>query len=799
MSFDLDRRSFLRFSLGGAAGLAASGVSLEGIAQLNQAIAQEQMRVPGGPESWAPAVCGQCPAGCGLRIRLIGKRAVKVQGNPVHPVNQGGVCPRGLASLQELYHPDRLRHPLKNSGSRQSPRWKEITWDEAVAITTDRLQRLRASGHAEQVALVDGNGRGLTSRLLRSFLYAYGSPNYLPVPTGLEAFQAALYCQQGVQEPVAFDLDNTRYLLSFGVNLLEGWGSPISTMRAFGRWRDTTAGRRAKCVQLESRFSITAARADEWVALRPGTEAALALGIAYVLISEGMYDFDFVRDHTFGFEDWHDAEGSSHTGFKTLVSTEYRLHDVAEITGVATDTILRLAREAAHNRPALAIGDWQTSRLGGNPYAAMAVHSLNALLGSIDTRGGVLVQQPMPAIAEPKSPERPALAWSNGPVPGPRFSQLPHAISSRHPYPVQMLLVHDANPVFSEPNGSAFSGALAEVPFVVSFASFMDETASLADLVLPTPTALESWQDCGSPPTVANAVQSISPPVVAARHNTRSAAGVFLAWAHALGGSVAAALPFSTEEDFLHQQAAALFAFQSGAVFSARLEETWNRMMERAGWWTPSYSNADELWTQIKTQGGWWEPAYAYGEWQRVLRTPSGKFEFYSQALAQWNRHERSQARSAETAAEDRMFLPHQPPMIEPPRDYPLLLMPVEVLPFAGGKGAHLPYLQQIVGAHLQEHWQSWIEMHPETADKLGVREGDLVWVQSRRTRVQARARLYKGVRPEVVHLPLGFGHTAGSPWACRGANPLELCEESYDPLTGMARASGTYVKVYKT
>src|SRR5512142_198695 len=174
MSLHFNRRSFLRFAAGGVVGAAASGISLEGLSDVNQAIAAEQVRVPSGPESWAQSICGQCPSGCGLRVRLIGKRAVKVQGNPVHPMNHGGVCPRGLASLQELYHPDRLRQPMKNVGSRQKPNWKEVSWDEALGSVSERLGKLRNTGRAHQLVMVDGNGRGLQATLFRSFLYTYG-------------------------------------------------------------------------------------------------------------------------------------------------------------------------------------------------------------------------------------------------------------------------------------------------------------------------------------------------------------------------------------------------------------------------------------------------------------------------------------------------------------------------------------------------------------------------------------------------------------------------------------------------
>jgi anaerobic selenocysteine-containing dehydrogenase len=790
VSFELDRRKFLRFAAGGAAGAVSSGVTLQGISDLNAALANELVRVPSGPESWAPAICNLCPGGCGLRVRLIGERAVKIQGNPLHPVNRGGLCPKGLAGLQEHYHPDRLRKPLRNTGSRDNPKWKEISWDEALGAIAERLRGLRENGEARSLVVLDGQRSGFLPRLLRRFTSAYGSPNYVVMPSGLDAVQAAMRWQQGTTAPVAYDLANSRYVLSFGVNLLQGWGSPVAVMRAFSRWRDATAGRRAKLVQIEPRFSMTAARADEWVALRPGTEAALALGIAYVLISEGLYDSNFVRERSFGFEDWRDSQGNYHLGFKTLVTTDYRLNDVAGITGVPADTILRLAREAAQNRPVVALGDRQTSGLPGNPYAAMAVHSLNALLGSIDVPGGVLVQQALPGAAAYESPMAGGILLDTAPF-GAGATQLPQAILSRRPYPVQVVLLNQVNPVFSLLNGEAFQRALREVPLVVSFTSFTHDTSVLGDFVLPTPTGLEAWQDTGSPPTVANAMVSVSPPAVRAHQDVRHVGEVVLGLARSLGGPVAAALPFSNYEAYLRHEVDGLFAAQSGAVFGSSLEETWNRLMERSGWWAPTYSTAEELWEQVKQQGGWWEPTYSYGEWSRVLRTPSGRFEFYSQALAA-----RQQAHGGRV--DDRVCLPHQPAVVEATSNFPLLLLPVEELPLSGGEGAHLPYLQQIAGEHLFAHWDSWLEIHPETARQFGIHDGDNVWIESRRGRLQVRARFYEGARPGVVHLPLGYGRTAGSAWACRGANPLQIVEEQYDSLTGLPQTGGTYVKVYR-
>ncbi len=775
---NVDRRSFMQFTAGGALGAAVSGVSLSGVNRVQAALAAEQMQVPAGPETWATGNCTLCPAACGLRVRSSGKRVVGVSGNPLHPVSRGGLCPKGIATLQELYHPDRLRRPMWNAGTRQSPRWREVSWEDAIARLTTRLRGLRDAGRASSVALLDGAGPSLSGRLLRQFMQAYGSPHYLVMPSGLDAFQAALYWQQGVTQPVAFSWEDTRYLLSFGVDLLEGWGAPAAIMRAFGGWRDSAGGRKTKFVQVEPRLSATASRADEWVPVRPGTEATLALGIAFVLITEGLCDAAFLRDHTFGFDDWRDEAGNSHLGFRSLVLSDYRLEDAASVTGVPPETILRLAREFAANRPALAIGDRQTSTLPGNPFAAMAVHSLNAMAGSIDVPGGVLLQQDLPAT-EPAWP--PARFGSAGTLP-------PQTAA---------LLIHDADPAFASPGGRRL---LRAVPFLAAFTPFWNDTAAFCDIVLPAPTALERWQAATAPPGFAPPVVSLAAPALPPRHQIRQPADVVLEIARRLRGPVAAALPFANVEEYLRKYVESLHAAQSGSVFTGGLEEKWNRMLERSGWWAPSWSNAAELWEQMKQNGGWWDSSYPSGQWERVFRTRSQKFEFYSRALADWAGAHPAEARAAGLdPKDDRSLLPHQPPLASSPRAGSLLLMPFEVLPLAGGAGGHLPYLQQIAGLHLEQAWESWVELHPETAAKLGIADGDLVWLETSRGRAQLRARVYAGADPDTACVPLGYGHAAGGKWARRGVNPIALIEERYDPATGLPQVWNTYARVYRT
>ena len=174
--------------------------------------------------------------------------------------------------------------------------------------------------------------------------------------------------------------------MCFGGAFLEAWQPLVRQLRAYSRMRRGRPGQRAKIVQIESRASVTATKADEWLPIRPGTEGALALGIAHVIVRDGLYDEAFVSEHTFGLEDWADEAGQAHMGFRTLVMRDdYAPERVAEITRISAHTIERIAREFAAARPAVAAGD--VSGYSNSLYSQWAIHALNALIGSIDVPG----------------------------------------------------------------------------------------------------------------------------------------------------------------------------------------------------------------------------------------------------------------------------------------------------------------------------------------------------------------------------------------------------------------------------
>ena len=309
----VDRRDFFKIIGLGTAATAVSGCSLQGVGTALQ-LTEQEIRPESGPESWVASTCGLCPGGCGVVVRKIGERAVKLEGNPIHPVNRGRLCPLGQASLQLLYNPDRLRSPLKRVGDRGSGKWQKISWEEAMSLIASKLKELRERGEPHTLAVLGSKGSELSNRLMHRFLNVYGSPNYVPTERE-DPSSLAQYLTQGIRERVAYDFESTNYILSFAAPLVEGWLSPVRQMRALAFLRQGRPGHRGKLVQVESRLSATAAKADEWVPIRPGTEGAFALGIAHILVKEDLYDRAFVDGHLVGFEERMDQAGKRRKRF----------------------------------------------------------------------------------------------------------------------------------------------------------------------------------------------------------------------------------------------------------------------------------------------------------------------------------------------------------------------------------------------------------------------------------------------------------------------------------------------------
>lgn len=777
---NLTRRDFLRVGVGtGAAGIAAAS----GIFRRKPVVAETVVTTP-GEETLVPTVCEMCPAGCGLLVRVVEGRAVKVEGNPLHPLNQGVCCPKGQAALEALYSPERLPGPMQQADGE----WQRISWDQAIATVAEELGGLRAGGQAHTVAFLHGQLRGQMRALCQRFMGAYGSPNVISQQSLDEgAARLGLLLTQGINGLPVYDFENAKYLLVFGGSPLEAGRSLMRNLSGIGFMRRGNTSR-GRVVVVDPRLSVTGAESDEWVPIRPGTHGALALGMAHVIIEGGLYDQPFVERFTFGFEDFEDEAGNLHMGFKRLVLEEYPPDRVASITGAPAGTIARLGGEFATSGPAIAM--LPTSRgsmnSGNGLYTAMAVHALNALVGSIDVPGGVLTQRDLDLAEWPPLPDDPAAEAGRAQerIDGAGTARYPLALSAYQrvadriladdPYPLSALFLYKANPVFDAPQGRRFAEALRKVPFVVSFSPVLDESTAHADLVLPAATFLEAWGDDHVEGTGYAGI-ALRQPVVAPIHDTRHPGDVLLALARALGGPLAQALPWSTYKDVVRFRLAGT-------------DVAWDDLVERGVWSQLVYFHStpgSQAWGEVVGR-------------DRRAALKDGRFDFFSREIHA----------ILGSAAGDRACLPHfeLPVDAGAAAEWPFLLISQELMTQPWGWEGTLPSLQEIYSLNNMGRWGSWVDINPGAAESLGIADGDEVWVESAHDRVKARAHLFEGIWPNAVHLPWGQGHATTIAWGRQkangaqtpGANACRLMGAGSEPLSGLAATGPTRVRVYR-
>ncbi len=547
----MDRRTFIKLTAitGTSATLASCGVPEH---QIIRFVPDEEL-VPGIAE-WKPSVCPLCASGCGLNVRVMmadvdttkdGQQGVvrrgvakKLEGLPAHPVSQGALCARGQAAIQVTYHPDRIAHPLKRKGARGSGEFEAITWDAAIAELVGKLDALASADNQKSLAVIVGGRRNHRQLLLDQFATKFGAPAAIVHEVfSDDVLRRANEMSFGFAQLPTFDLANASFVIGFGADFLGTWNSPVSHAAGYGRMRQGRPGVRGGFVHVEARITPTGASADEWVAAKPGTEGVLALGLAHVILRDNLRPSEPSRA-TALIDGW--ADGLA----------EFEPNRVASITGVAAARVEHLAHSLAGHTPSVAI-------VGGVPLAhtnglftALAVNALNQLLGAVGQKGGLLFT---PQLNRAAVQGRPTLAQlAGGVVP-------------------QVLLVDDANPVFSAPKALKVKEAIEKVPFIVSFAHFVDETSVLADLILPDHTFLESFVDAVPESGSAQAVVSVAGPVMKPLFDTRAMGDVLLEAAGKLQAPID--LGATSYDGFVQAALAPL---------------------------------GEEAWAQAQTQGGWW-------------------------------------------------------------------------------------------------------------------------------------------------------------------------------------------------
>ncbi len=820
-----NRRNFVKLMVGGAAGIHLTPLPwklMDDIAIWTQNWPWVPVP-PVGEFSHETSICHLCPGGCGIEVRKVDNRPVKIEGRTDYPVNPGGICPLGAGGLQLLYNENnRFTGPMKRTGPRGSGLFKSVSWKEALKELSDRVSGLRQENRPEALAAVDGHPLDSSMALLiQRLLKAVGSPNYVRIPSTQDTCEMANRAMMGNDGPVAYDLENADFILSFGAGLIEGWGSPGRMIHAWGIWRDVPLKGKTRIAQIEARASNTASKADQWVAPRPGTEAALALGMAHVIIKQGFYDAEFVRNHTFGFEGWTSDDAQDHPGFKDIVLENYSPKDVAEITGVEARKIFSLAKAFAQAKSPIAVCGKGKGTLNGSLLEYMAVQSLNALKGRINRPGGVLVLDPLPLNPWPE-PEPDAIAQT-----GLKKTRLDQAGTGRYPFsrslinhfakavlesqdsPVDTLLVFSGNPAYTLPDGGSFNNALRKIPYIVSFSPYRDETAYMADLILPDHTYLEKMDDTVCPPGLQYSLYALSRPIVDPLYDTRHSGDVIIQVAKALGETVGSAFPWKDFEASLKARAQGLFDSEEGGL--TRYDESRPIWKETSGSKEikKDYTSFDKMWRKIKSSGFWYRPPRLRGQ-DIPFQTPTGKFEFFSSQMElAVKRLAEESGGSLESALKemgiqakgDEAFIPHYeaPETGADTKRYPLRMIPYELINLSSGWVPNPPYLKKTLFDNQLRKKESFAEINPETAAEYELRQGDRILIESPKGEVRIRVNLFEGAMPGVVFLPLGLGHTAYDAFQRgQGVNPNRIIDSGTDPFSGEAVWWETRVRISK-
>jgi molybdopterin-containing oxidoreductase family iron-sulfur binding subunit len=693
MNLKLKRREFLQLMGWGTAGATLAGCDLpttvtleEGKEEVVAYHSPEEYAIP-GIGVWYASTCMQCAAGCGIHGRVREGRVLKLEGNPDSPVNRGKLCQMGQAGVQGHYNPDRYSAPKL----RQGDALVDIGWDEAWKLIEEKTGT-QAHLDAGSLAWVTGTLSGHQAALMAAHLSAMNGKHYgceVITPAVWEAVNKDLF---GEAMP-RLQLSKARLVLSFGADFLGTWLSPVHFSTEYAQFRKAPRG---ILIQVEPAMSLTGANADLWLAIRPGAEGALALGLAYVLAQNGAAVPEALQG----------------------VIGDYAPSRVAEITGVSETRIMQLAELLRQHAPSLVLPGYTAQGQTQGYETTAAIMLLNVMLGNV---GQTLISAgefPFPQLAAKSGNTRDLLAFADA------------AHNKAH----EVVFFYGVNPVFTAPAALNLADRLKNIPFKVAFTPFPDETAVLCDLILPVASYLEDW-GTHAPAYQPEGVIGLQQPLMETLYPGTPGLGDALLRLLKMGD----AAKYGAWNDYygyLKQAVASLPAQYRGAGQSD--EAFWQSVLQKGQ-------------LKVDVKGG-------------ALQAKSlGGLHFSAPATG---------------------------------GDYPFTLIPSPRLSFWDGRHANLPWIQEAPDQITKVVWDSWAEIHPVTAAKLGVEEGDVLEIASEQGAIKVKVFVHKGVHPHAVAVPMGQGHEEYGRYARnRGANPLRILNPVTDARTGELALYGTRVK----
>ena len=692
--------------------------------------------------------CRMCHGVCQVLVYMSGDKVVKVTGDPKSPTSRGYICPKGLASPELLYHPERLTYPLKRAGERGENKWRQISWAEAINEIVQKLADVRKNYGPEYFAMMQRTGRPYTLFNGR-FANAFGTPNF--VSPGHICFfsrvSASGITMGGlpISDIYGFGGLTPKCYIIWGCNIAETGAADGMC----GNMLQRSVAQAEKVIVIDPR-RINLAKRGRWLAIRPGTDGALALAMIQVIVTEDLIDHDFVNNYTYGYE-----QLAEHI-------KQYTPEWAQGITGIEAAEIRDAARTYALTKPASI--QWGNGLdMNHNAFqTARAILILRAITGNLDCPGGDVLwvtpenlncvsplENPAVLGREFLTPEQNAKALD-----GRRFRFVPFvhpptfwkSVLNAEPYRVKALWVMGSNPLVTHSHTEDIEKALTLIDFIVVSDFFLTPTAQYADLVLPSAT----WLEQNDIAYFHKLWCILARKKVTQIGEVRDDREVILEVARRLG--LSRAFPWKTYGEFLDW-----ILENTGITFERFCEESIRTGKMRY---------------------------YKYRE--AGFHTPSGKFEIFSTVLAQMGEvsplpiYREASATPLALAGLD--------------KGYPLILTSGKVREFFHSEGRSLKSLRRANPDPL-------VQIHPQAAETLGIKDGDWVWIKTPKAKIRMRAALFDGLKPDVISAQPGWWFPekdqAEKSWRESNINFL-FGDTDYDPETGSESLRSSICRVEK-
>jgi anaerobic selenocysteine-containing dehydrogenase len=701
--------------------------------------------------------CQGCHCECGVYVHVKDGKVVKIKGDPEHPMNKGFICIKGRAYPELVHHPDRILYPKKRVGERGGGEWQRISWDQALDEIAEKLTKNKDKYGPESFMTIHGTGP--RPILYSTFLLAsaLNSPNFASdnahicyIPSFIAGYFTlgdTLMMEAGP------DYINSKCIVVFG-------GNPLEAHPARGAELLQAKRKGAKLIVVDPRRTELASKADLWLQIRPGTDLALAMGMIRTILDEELYDKEFVDKWCYGFDE-----------LKERVA-QYPVDKMAEITWLSADQIREAARLYATTKPAVMTHRVAIEHNTNSTQACRTLNILIALTGNIDVAGGNVFPMPVPGgthgdpfgKGKPPDPEIEAkrigaqkYPLASGPgalapfVPPPLVQE---ALRDGNPYPIKALFCGGGNMVTQMQNSKVLWQSLKNnLDLFVASDFFMTPTVELADYVLPAATWLERDEICDMMYNNYMSVrQKAIEPLGECWHDLKMTIEIVkrIPWANR------DILPYDDVADF-------------------------NRApLEAAG----------TSWEEFKEKGLVITPM-EYKKYERNgFRTPTGKVELYATAF--------------EKHGHDPLPYYIEPP--ESPVSTPELLDEYPYILFTGGR--HVEYFHsegRQIKTYRKRVPDPSVELHPQTADKLGIKHGDWIWIETAQIkgeRITMKARVTDTMHPSMVHAEHGwwFPEKPAPEHGCFDSNINVVLTDDppREDICCTVRVRGTLCKIYK-